>query len=194
MVNAMMPIPPALAADDRYRILAQIAIEAFQIDLTPLLVYLIDIVDVSVLPYLAEQYSLTEDIWALAVTEDAQRKMIKSAIDIHQHKGTPYAVKQVFVMLGLGDVEIDEGRSGKRRDGTWKRDGFVVRGERSAHWAEYRVRCSRLLSIQQAAMARKFLANVAPARCCLVEIDFSSAALIRNGAARRDGTYTRGSV
>lgn len=194
MANATMPLPPALASDERFKVLGQIALEAFQIDLSSLLVYLVDNVDASVLPYLAEQFSLIGDGWELASTETAQRKMIKAAVEIHQHKGTPWAVKQVFVLLGLGDVDIDEGRSGYRRDGTMRRDGFPMRGERPAHWAEYRVRCHRLLSVHQAALARKLLANIAPARCQLIEIDFSSAALIRNGFARRDGSYTRGTV
>jgi hypothetical protein len=194
MANAAMPLPPALASDARFKVLGQIALEAFQIDLSPLLVYLVDVVDASALPYLAEQFSLIGDGWELASTETAQRNMIKAAVEIHQHKGTPWAVKQVFVLLGLGDVDIDEGRSGYIRDGSMRRDGFAIRGERSAHWAEYRIRCYRLLTTQQAAMARALLANITPIRCQLVEIDFSSAALIRNGFAIRDGSYTRGSV
>jgi phage tail P2-like protein len=192
MTDITFPLPPALATDPRFKVLAQIALEAFDIDLSPLLVYLIDTVDVSVLPYLAEQFSLIGDGWELATNEAAQRSMLKSAIEIHRYKGTPWAIKQVFISLGLGEVDIDEGRSGYRRDGAMKRDGFAVRGERSARWAEYRIRCHRLLSVQQAALARKLLASMAPARCLLVGIDFSDAALIRNGFARRDGTYTRG--
>lgn len=189
-----MALPPALATDERFKILGQLAIEAFEIDLTPLLIYLADAVDVAVLPYLAEQFSLMGDGWELASTENAQRNMIKAAIAIHKHKGTPWAVKQVFVQLGLGEVDIEEGRSGYRRDGTMRRDGFVIRGERSAHWAEYRILCRSLLTVQQAAIARRLLENVAPARCALCEINFSSATLIRNGFAVRNGSYTRGSV
>jgi hypothetical protein len=187
-------IPPALANDPRFSILAQIAIEAFQLDLTPLMVYLVDIVDVSVLPFLAEQFSLVGDGWELAATEAAQRALIKASIQIHQKKGTPWAIRQLFLLLGLGGVDIDEGRSGYVRDGSKRRDGFPVRGDRSLRWAEYRIRCYRLLTVEQATVARQMLANIAPARCFLFDIDFTAAALIRNGVARRDGSYTRGLV
>jgi phage tail P2-like protein len=194
MADTTIPLPPVLASDERFKVLGQIALEAFQIDISSLLVYLVDNVDASVLPYLAEQFSLIGDGWELASTETAQCNMIKAAVEIHQHKGTPWAIKQIFVLLGLGDAEIQEGRSGYRRDGTMHRDGFPVRGDHPLRWAEYRIRLNRLLTVQQAAMAKKLLANIAPARCQLVEINFSSAALIRNGFAVRDGSYTRGIV
>lgn len=50
-------LPPPLARDERFSILANIAAERFaQIDLTTLLVYLVDLVDASALPSLAEQF------------------------------------------------------------------------------------------------------------------------------------------
>lgn len=187
-------IPGVLATDARLGPLSRLALDAHQVDLTPLLVYLVDIVDASALASLAEQFSLIGDGWSLAATEGAQRALIKGAVELHRFKGTPWAVKQVFVWLGLGEVTIEEGRGGRRRDGTQKRDGFVLRGDRTVGWAEYRVHCSRLLSVEQAEAARALLASVAPARCHLYEIDFSNAALIRSGAARRDGMYSRGSA
>lgn len=189
-----MALPPPLAGDARFQVLSQIALEAFDVDLSPLLVYLVDTVDVSVLPHLAEQFSLVGDGWELAETESAQRDLVKAAIGIHLHKGTPWAVRQVFAVLGLGEVEILESRSGFQRDGTVCRDGYAVRGDRSVRWAEYRIRINRLLTVQQATLARTLLASVTPARCLLVDIDFSSAALIRNGFAVRDGSYSRGLV
>lgn len=192
MSDTRMTLPPPLDGDARFKALSQIALEAFDIDLAPLLVYLVDIVDESVLPYLAEQLSLTGDGWELSATELAQRAVVKAAIQIHQRKGTPWAVRQVFALLGLGEVEILEGRGGFVRDGTVRRDGYPVRSDRSVRWAEYRVRLDRLLTVQQANAARQLLAHVAPARCLLVDIDFSSAALIRNGFAVRDGSYSRG--
>lgn len=188
-------LPAVLASDERFALLASIWAERLQaIDPQDVLVRWIDHVDVSLLPILAEEYSLIDDGWELAETEQAQRAMLKGAIRLHRIKGTPAAIREVFRMLGLGEVVIEEGRSGRRRDGTFRRDGFVVRGERQDHWAEYRIKCMRQLSIRQAEAARRLLASVAPARCHLYEINFSDAALIRNGFARRDGTYTRGSV
>ncbi len=55
-------LPPPLASDERFSILANIAAERFaQIDLTALLVYLVDIVDASALPSLAEQFHVGND-------------------------------------------------------------------------------------------------------------------------------------
>lgn len=187
-------LPSVIARDPRLKAIANLSERLGDLDVTQLMVYLISHVPKVALPFLAEQFSLIGDGWELATTEAAQRDMIKGALEIHRHKGTPWAVKQVFVLLGLGAVDIDEGRSGYRRDGSMRRDGFPVRGDRSAHWTEYRIRCHHLLSVQQARQARKLLASIAPARCQLIEINFSGAALARNGAARRDGSYTRGTV
>ncbi|WP_114153969.1 phage tail protein [Chromobacterium haemolyticum] len=188
-------LPAVLAGDERFAALADLwAKRLAAIDPQAVLVRWIDHVDASLLPILAEEYSLIDDGWELAETEQAQRAMLKGAIRLHRIKGTPAAIKEVFRMLGLGEVVIEEGRSGRRRDGTFKRDGFVIRGARQDHWAEYRIKCSRQLSIKQAAAARRLLASVAPARCHLVEINFTDAALIRNGFARRDEAYSRGIV
>ncbi|MGC0151054.1 phage tail protein [Chromobacterium vaccinii] len=188
-------LPAVLAGDERFAALAGMwASRLAAIDPQDVLVRWIERVDVSLLPLLAEEYSLLDDGWDLAETEQAQRAMLQGAIRLHRIKGTPAAIREVFHMLGLGDVVVEEGRSGRRRDGACRRDGYAMRGVREGHWAEYRIKCSRQLSIKQAAAARRLLASVAPARCWLVEINFADAALIRNGFARRDGSYTRGSV
>lgn len=189
MADGFITLTPALANDERFKVLSQLAVEAYQIDLSMTLVYLVDIVDASVLPYLAEQFSLMGDGWELASTESAQRRMIKDAIPIHQYKGTIWSIKRIFYLLGFGEIEIDEGRSGRRRDGKTRRDGFTIRGDRSAHWAEYRIRCFAPLNAQQVALAKRMLANVAPARCLLVDI---SSPVARNGRVKRDGKHRRG--
>lgn len=127
-----------------------------------------------------------------ATTEARQRELIRTAIQIHKRKGTVAAVRDIFRTLGLGEVTIEQGRTGYKRDGKRTRTAFNKRGVRADAWAEYRVICYTLLTTSQAALARKMLANIAPARCKLFELDFSQAALIRNGYARRNGSYTRG--
>nr|VFK49096.1 MAG: phage tail protein, P2 protein I family [Candidatus Kentron sp. TC] len=195
MIDVSLLMPPALAGDERFRDLGVLIEDAFHsIRLEPLLIYLVDIARAEVLPHLAEQFSLMGDGWEMAETEMARRAMIKGSILIHQRKGTPWAIRRVFTLLGLGDIEIEEGRSGYRRDGSMRRDGFVARGEKSLRWAEYRIRMKRLLSIPQANDAIRLLGSIAPARCRLHSIDFRGASLIRNGLARRDGTYTRGLI
>ena len=39
--------------------------------------------------------------WELARTIEDKRRLIKSAIELHRHKGTPYAIKKVLEALGL---------------------------------------------------------------------------------------------
>lgn len=193
MADANLPLPPVLSTDARFKLLAQIALEAFQIDLSPLLVNLVDTVDASVLPYLAEQWSLMGDGWELAQNESARRKMLRTATQIHQRKGTPWAIRQMFALLGFGNIEIEEGRGGYRRDGTISRNsGWAVRGDASVRWAEYRIKVHKMLTLQQEDLLKRLLNNViAPARCCLVSIDYVPAMLVRDGTAKRDGTYRR---
>lgn len=193
MTDTLRDLPVVLARDARFAALATLWTSRLAaIDPQDIIVRWIDRVDASLLPVLAEEYSLLDDGWELAATETAQRALLKGAIRLHRLKGTPAAIREIFRMLGLGEIQLDEGRSGKRRDGTFSRDGYAIRGKHLEHWAHYRVRCFRQLTVKQAAAARRMLASVAPARCHLVEINFAAAAIIRNGYARRDGSYTRG--
>ena len=187
-------LPPPLAGDERFRVLGQLAARVSEVDLSPLLVYLVDTVDASALPVLAEQFHLLGEGWELAPNEDERRLLIKTSIELHRHKGTPYAVRLIFRVLGMGEIDLIEGRGGYRRDGTCRREAFYVRGDSSEHWAVYRVVCYQLITTHQALLARSMLETVAPVRCLLYDIDFSSAALVRNGYALRDGTYSRGSA
>jgi len=142
------------------------------------------------LPWLAWERSVEN--FDAAATEDKQRALIRASVNVHQHKGTVAAVREVFRLLGLGEVTLEMGRSGFKRDGTRRRADFYKRGTRSDNWAEYRVICYSLLTVQQATIARQLLADIAPARCHLHSIDFSQAALVRNGYGKRAGTFTRG--
>ncbi len=144
------------------------------------------------LPWLAWELSVEE--WDDDWREEIKRQVIADSFAFHQKKGTPWAVRQVFRSLGLGEIDIEEGRGGHRRDGTVRRSAFPVRGDKTAGWAEYRIVCHHLLTIKQSQAALRMLAHAAPARSRLFEIDFAGSALIRNGIARRDGTYTRGIV
>ena len=72
------------------------------LDLTRLLVYLIDTVEPSALPHLSEQFSITGyDGWALAQGTTDRRELIKRAIELHQRKGTPWAVRTALETAGF---------------------------------------------------------------------------------------------
>ncbi|EPF5857490.1 phage tail protein I [Escherichia coli] len=101
-MDKLLP-PPPLASDERFSILANIAAERFaQLDLTALMVYLIDQVDASALPALAEQFHVQgQEGWLFTTDEREKRELIKQAIELHKYKGTIWAVRRVLEILSL---------------------------------------------------------------------------------------------
>lgn len=84
------------------------------LDLTPLLVYIIDDVDASALPHLAEQFHVAGlEGWELAETEEEKRTLIKKAIELHRYKGTLWAVKHVFKTLNIQADIVEWFENGK---------------------------------------------------------------------------------
>ncbi|KFK91947.1 MULTISPECIES: phage tail protein, partial [unclassified Serratia (in: enterobacteria)] len=76
----LIPVPP-IDSDISLKALAGLAQRLSDINLTPLLVYLVDLVDSSTLPWLAEQLSLVGDGWELAESDEVRRTLIKGAIE-----------------------------------------------------------------------------------------------------------------
>ena len=87
-------------------------------------------------------------------------------------------------------AEIIEQYGRERRNGTVMRNGTGT-SDAPDHWAQYRVRLLRVLTIEQAAVVRRALANVAPARAHLT-LNFTAIAYRRNNTILRDGIYSRG--
>ncbi|EEJ8782831.1 phage tail protein I [Salmonella enterica subsp. enterica] len=182
-----IPLAPPLAKDTRFRILAGLAARLQDIDLTPLLVYLVDLTEVTALPWLADQLAITGDNgWNLAESEDARRALIKNAIELHRYKGTPWSVRQVIRNLGFGEVELREGND--RLD-----PAIAEKYPEGTRWALYQVILTVTITNDQAALLRKTLEVFAPARCELASLDFTAAPIRYNNTARYDGTYNHGS-
>jgi phage tail P2-like protein len=95
---------PHLAAFD------QLAADRMQnIDLDQLLIYVIDTVDASALPWLAKQFDvLGYRGMRLATTEAQQRQVIKNAIPLKRKAGTPWAVKNALKSIGYPDAVLVE--------------------------------------------------------------------------------------
>ncbi len=75
--------------------------------LVPLLV---DTIDASALPLLAEQMSvLGVEGWNYADTDEKKRDLIKNAVQIHQKKGTPWSIKDALARAGFVVKRIEEG-------------------------------------------------------------------------------------
>lgn len=191
---AKQQLPPALAGDERFAMLLELLDDALgTLDLNSMLVYLVDLVKPALLPVLADQFSLLDEAaWLLAESEEARRNLIKNSAELHRFKGTPWAIREVIRLLGFGEVTIQEGLNNQIRNGAITRNGTHVHGDPSA-WPLYRVFLQKAITNDQAALLRRLLLSVAPARCSLVALDYQEIAIRHNGVARRNGQYNRGS-
>ena len=130
---------PAGIADDRSRALMRLLSSLSALDLAPVLVYHIDTVPASALYALAWQFDVVGAAgWDLADTEVKQRDLLRNAIELHRHAGTPWVVKRVLGALGFATVVIDEGYGRPTYDGTF-RYGGVIDYSSAAAWAYFRV-------------------------------------------------------
>lgn len=78
-----------------------------EINLGELLIYMVDSCDVTLLPFLAEQFDvLGYKGWRLAQTESDKRTIIKRAIELHRYKGTEWAIKEALKSIGFSDIEL----------------------------------------------------------------------------------------
>lgn len=112
-------VPSILALDPRFGPLAQLSERLAGLDLSRLLVYLVDLVEPDALPFLGEQFHIMGwEGWDFAGDDAARRALIKSAIELHRYKGTPWAIKQALSNLGLERFALIEHPDG-------------------AHWAEF---------------------------------------------------------
>ncbi|MDA8428203.1 MAG: phage tail protein I [Geobacteraceae bacterium] len=95
-------IPGGLRNDDSAYAYNEMAERLGAMDLTPLLVYIVDNVDASVLPYLAEQFHVTGyEGWRQAKNDAERRALLKNAREMHRYKGTEYALELAINSLGL---------------------------------------------------------------------------------------------
>lgn len=80
------------------------------IDFSPVLTNLIDAVTPDAFPYLAEQFDvLGYKGWRFVVTDAEKRALIKQSYDLHRFKGTPWSIKEALKLIGITNVQINEG-------------------------------------------------------------------------------------
>ncbi|HDS3175986.1 TPA: phage tail protein I [Escherichia coli] len=187
-----LQLPPPLEGDTSLRTLGRLAGRLDNIYLSVLMVFLVDIVDSSALPWLGEQFSLSGDGWELAESDDVRRMLIKAAIELHRYKGTPWSIREVIRRFGFGEVDLIEGTGRLSYDGNRSYNGLFVHGDAAA-WAVYRVILKQPITNDQAAMLRQTLAAFAPARCHLASLEYQSVAIRYNNTAIHDGSYNHGS-
>lgn len=181
-----LQLPPPLEGDISLRTLGRLAGRLDNIDLSVLMVFLVDIVDSSALPWLGEQFSLSGDGWELAESDDVRRMLIKAAIELHRYKGTPWSIREVIRRFGFGEVDLIEGTGRLSYDGNRSYNGLFVHGDAAA-WAVYRVILKQPITNDQAAMLRQTLAAFAPARCHLASLEYQSVAIRYNNTVSVNG-------
>lgn len=93
-----------IANDRRFTAIADRACQLDAIDAAALMTRLVDLVEPNHLILLADAFHIMGDEgWNYADTDEQKRNLIKMAIPLHRHKGTPWAVKQLLANYGLLD-------------------------------------------------------------------------------------------
>ena len=180
--------------DQRAKSLVELGLRFELIDTPRLMPRLVDLVAPEHLDLLAESSSIIgEDGYWLAESEDARRKLIKGAYELHRFKGTPWAIREIIRRLGFGEVTLIEGLNRRTYNGETTYDGVYVYGS-PTHWAHYRVMMANAITNDQAALLRKTLRAFTPARCVLESLDYMAAALRYNGKANYDGKFNYGTA
>jgi len=107
------------------------------IDLTCLLIYLIDNTESSALSNLADQFDvLGYKGWFSTHNDEERRMLLKEAIKRKKYAGTPYAIREALKGVGYGESEIREGYN-LLYNGTFKYDGSITYGGNG--WAFFAV-------------------------------------------------------
>ncbi len=141
------------------------------------------------LPWLAWAFGVDE--WDAGWSDDAKRQTIRDAVMIQRRKGTVWSIKRAIAAAGYGTAQLIEGNSNHFYDGVDLHNGLLTHGD-VTEWARYRFILSRPISNNQAAQVRRLLDSIAPARCHLIDMIFTEAANLYNGAITYDGAYNHG--
>src|SRR5581483_7024129 len=98
--------------------------ELQEIDLSKLLVYLVDSVDSSALSYLGSQFDvLGYKGFRLAQDDAGRREIIKRAIELHHTKRTEWAIIEALKSIGFTDIELLKGYD------HWAKFGILITNE-----------------------------------------------------------------
>lgn len=87
-------LQPSLQGDARMEALARLIARLSGLPTATPIVNLFDLVDASALASLGEQFHVMGvEGWNLAATEEARRTLLKNAVELHRHKGTPWSIR-----------------------------------------------------------------------------------------------------
>lgn len=170
-------LPPPLAVDERFRALAANLNDwpMLDADVVRTLAH-IEQADALQLQHYAEWFSLSDEpAWSYAIDLQARRSLAAGAVLLHRLKGTPWAVRRVLELIGMGpDTRLIEGGIQRRYDGTVAADGS--RNYSGAAWAEYSIEAdlgeTAGLDAGTGGRIREVLSGIAPARCHLADVTY----------------------
>lgn len=143
----------------------------------------------ALLPYLA--WALSVDEWDELWSEDKKRAAIREARYIHQHKGTPGAIRRALSAIGQGDADLIERTQFIRCDGSVVCDGYRTCG---GNWASLMVNLKHPVTVGDAYRIKRLLLSVGRNAVHLVAINFAAAAFRCDGSITCNGDYSCGSV
>lgn len=179
-----------IVQDPKYTALADLSKRCKTLPISQIMTTIVDLLGDEFMPLLAEKWSVTGyDGEFLAESDSSKRALIQVAVELHRHKGTPWAIRQVLHKLGFGEIEIDEGLKAREYE-----HGIVNGIRESERWAYYAVQLTTPITNEQATMIRKTLRNFAPARCTLAVLDYKAAPIRYNNKATYNGKYNHGSA
>lgn len=186
---ADLPLPKPLADDPRSVVLARLAARVSDIDRSPVLTCLVDLVDSTVLPYLAEQWRVLDDpAWVYAPDEAARRQLVKEAIALWRKRGTPWSVERVLALIGYPAAEVWEhshAEALRAEDGGYLDGKKLLNGSRllngpqaprsrflPVQWFEYAVLLHATLASGGRSVPEivRLCSRYAPRRCRLVAV------------------------
>lgn len=135
------------------------------LDLSRILVYMVNDVDASVLPALSWQFDMSSPLYELLGGSE-QRSLIGNAIVLHARNGTPYAITTIMASLGFPNATIQEGQA------SWGGSTWPA----NEGWAVFRVSAPAAAPInayvQQTAIAA--INFFKPSRCWLDSLWFTA--------------------
>ena len=179
-----------IANDSKYQALADLSLSMKRLPTERVMTTLIDLLPDEILPVLAEKWSVTgSDGLLLADSGQSKRGLIRRSVELHRHKGTAWAVREVMRQLGFGEIEIDEGLKARTYENT-----VVQAINADDRWAYYAIRPNNAITNEQALAIRKTIASFVPARCTLATLDYKAVPIRYNNKVRYDGSYNHGST
>lgn len=176
--------------DPKYKALADLSLRLPKLPIQQVMTTLIDILGDEYMPLLAGKWSVTgDDGMMLADSQDNKKALIAKAVELHRHKGTAWAIREVLRQLGFGEVEIDEGLKARTYEHT-----LVQQIPSHERWAYYSLRLTQPITNDQAQLIRKTIRSFAPARCILAVLDYKAVQIRYNNKVRYNAQYNHGSA